>query len=337
MPKLVNLLVATLPLTCLAAEPLMPTADGTTWRYDMTQEAGEEFGFSDVKPGPDGKVHSLAIYRLSGTQDFEGKNLLKFEMHRDGMVATTELATVDDHGIAIAARIDQYGDLTRLDPPQITVSAPLKTGATWQFEGKVGDTIAHQEYKVIGEEDIDLPAGKFHAFHIHAEQTAPLQMTIDRWFATGVGIVKDVTEIRMSDGDLLRRISLELKEKPKVAARPEAKPQVAKKISATVGNGPIGEAATKFDADTPKIYARWAGRGLREGAKIRAVWIAENLGDVAPPNYTIDEASTTANGPSTHGTFTLSRPDEGWVPGDYRVEFYLDADLVETVKLKILK
>jgi hypothetical protein len=290
-----------------------------------------------LKPGPDGKVHSLATYRISGTQDFDGKNLLKFEMHRDGIVATTELTTVNEHGIAIAARIDQYGDVTKLEPPQITVATPLKAGATWQFDGKVGDTAAHQDYKVLGEEDVDVPAGKFHAFHIQAEQSAPLPMTIDRWFANGVGIAKDVTEIRMSDGDLLRRISLELKEKPKVAARPEVKPQVAKKISATVGKGPIGEASTKFEADTPKIYARWTGRGLREGAKIRAVWIAEDLGDVAPPNYTIDEAATTANGPSTHGTFTLSRPDDGWVPGDYRVEFYLDAELVETVKLKILK
>jgi uncharacterized protein DUF3108 len=337
MQTLVSLLFAAIPLAFVSAEQLIPTADGTTWLYEMTQEAGEEFDFADAKPGPDGKVRAQAIYRITGTQELDGKSFLKFEMHRDGIVATTELTTVDGHGISCAARIDQYGELTRLDPPQTTIAAPLKTGATWQFDGKLGDSTAHQDYKVIGEEDIAVPAGKFHAFHIQAVQNSPLRMKIDRWFANGVGIVKDVTEIRMSDGDLLRRVSLELKTKPKVAPRPEAKPQVAKKISATVGKTPIGQATTQFAPDTPKIYARWQGRSLREGAKIRAAWIAENVGDVAPPNYTIDEANTTANGPNTHGTFTLSRPDDGWAPGDYRVEFYLDADLVETVKLKIAK
>jgi len=163
-------------------------------------------------------------------------------------------------------------------------------------------------------------------------------MTIDRWFVNEVGIVKDVTETRMPDGDLLRRISLELKERPKIAPRPEAKPvQPAKKLSASVGKAPIGEATNKFESDTPKIYARWQGQNLREKAKIRAVWIAENIGDIAAPNFTIDEAGTTANGRESHGTFTLSRPDEGWAPGDYRVEFYLDDELVETAKLKITK
>jgi hypothetical protein len=337
MLKFVGFLVATMPPAFVSAEQLIPTADGTTWLYEMTQEAGEEFGFSGTKPAPDGKVHVQAVYRISGTQELDGKNFLKFEMHRDGIVATTELTAVDEHGISVAGRIDQYGELTKLDPPQIIIAAPLETGATWQFEGKVGDADAHQDYKVLGEEDVVLPAGKFHAFHIQAEQSAPLQMKIDRWFANGVGIVKDVTEIRMSDGDLLRRVSLELKEKPKVAPRPEAKPQLVKKISATMGKAPIGEGTTQFDADTPKIYARWQGHGLREQAKIRAVWIAENVGDVAPPDYTIDEASTTANGPNTHGTFTLSRPEDGWAPGNYRVEFYLDADLIETVKLKVAK
>jgi len=119
--------------------------------------------------------------------------------------------------------------------------------------------------------------------------------------------------------------------------RSEAKPQVAQKISATAGKAPIGEATIQFAADAPKIYARWQGRGLREGAKIRAVSIAEKVQDIAPPGQIIDEATTTANGPTAHGTFTLARPGDGWAPGDYRVEFYLDAELVEAMKLKIVK
>jgi hypothetical protein len=336
--KLFSLILTALPLAFVSGAPLLPTGDGTTWLYEMTQETGAEFTLADGKAGPDGKLRTLAAYRLTGTQDVDGKHLLKFEMHRDGIVTNTDLMTVDEHGIVCAARIDQYGQLTKLDPGLTMIAAPLKAGANWEYNGNLGDAAERQHYDVVGEEDIDLPAGKFHAFHIHGEQTAPVRMTIDRWFVNDVGIVKDVTETRMPDGDLLRRISLELKEKPKIAPRPEVKSvKPAKKFSATVGQYPIGEGANKFEANAPKIYARWRGHNLREKAKIRAVWIAENIGAVAPPNHTIDEATTTANAPESHGTFTLARPEEGWAPGDYRVEFYLDGELVETVKLKIAK
>ena len=51
----------------------------------------------------------------------------------------------------------------------------------------------------------------------------------------------------------------------------------------------------------------------------------------------IDEATTSATAPDSHGIFTLARPEDGWAPGDYRVEFYVDDALTETVKLKIAK
>ncbi len=337
MQKTVSLVLAAIPLIVASGEELVPTADGTTWLYEMTQETGKKFSFSDAKPGPDGKVHRLAAYRITGTQEVDGKNLLKFEMIRDGIITNTDLMTVNERGIFCAARVDQYGELTKLDPAQTMIAAPLKPGASWEFDGKVADANVHQYYNVLPEEDVDLPAGKFRAFHIHGEQTEPTRMTIDRWFANGFGIVKDVTTIKMPGGGLLRRISLELKERPKIAPRPEVKPvPPPKKISVTVGKARIGESTNQFRADTPKIYARWQGRGLRDQAKIRVVWIAEKAADV-PPNYTIDEATTTADSGDAHGTFTLARPDTGWAPGDYRVEFYLDAELADTAKLKITK
>lgn len=109
----------------------------------------------------------------------------------------------------------------------------------------------------------------------------------------------------------------------------------AKKLSAGVSKGATGEFVDVFPADSPRIYARWQGSDLRVNAKIRAVWIAENVGDIAPANYKIDEATTLATAPDSHGIFTLGRPEDGWAPGIYRVEFYIDETLAETVKLKI--
>jgi hypothetical protein len=327
-----------MPLSLIAAKPLIPTEDGTTWLYDLTDESGEEFAFAPNTAGPDGKIHRVTAYRIHGTQQASGKNLLRFEMHRDGIVTNTDLMTVDERGIFCAARLNEYGELTPLEPPQSIVTAPLRPGAQWDFDGKMGKYAVRQHYDVTGEEEVDVPAGKFRAFHIHCEQTRPMLMTIDRWFADGVGIVKDITVTKMPDGDLLRRITLQLKEPPKVAPRPDVKPVVPpKKVSVSVGAMPLGSSTNQFAADTPKIYARWQGRGMRVGAKVRAVWIAENVPGVAPPDYTVDEAIATANGADAHGVFTLSRPEQGWTAGDYRVDLYLDAELIDSAKLKITK
>ena len=54
-------------------------------------------------------------------------------------------------------------------------------------------------------------------------------------------------------------------------------------------------------------------------------------------DYQIDESTSTAPAPNSGGTFTLSKPEPGWAPGNYRVEFYVTDELAQTVKLKIVK
>lgn len=320
------------------AVPIIPTAPGTAWRYNMTQEVDHGLSVPDIKPDADGKIRTAVVYRIEGTENLDGKELLKFEMHRAGVITNTDLLTVDERGVLCWARINLDGELVKFDPPQPMIAMPLKRGARWNFDGQAGELNVHQHYEVIGEEDVQVPAGKFHAFRIHSEQTSPSQMTIDRWFAAGTGIVKDVTTMRATNGDLLERISLELAEPPRVTDRPEVKPEAApKKLSVSFAKEQFGKASTTFSSDTPQIYVRWQGQRLRRGAKVRAVWIAENIGEDFPPDYKVDEASAVAEIPTARGAFALSRPDDGWAIGDYRAEFYVDDVLVETVKLKIVK
>ena len=98
-----------------------------------------------------------------------------------------------------------------------------------------------------------------------------------------------------------------------------------------------GESTTSFASDIPKIFVRWQGETLTKGDKIRCVWIAEDVGNVAPKNYKIDETSTTANGPRAFGTFTVSRPNKGWPVGTYRVELYAKDEVIDTIKFTISK
>jgi hypothetical protein len=304
----------------------------------MTEEVGKGLTISNLKPDADGKVRLPVLYRLDGTEDIDGRQLLKFEMHRASSVTNTDLATVDEHGITCWARINLDGELIKFNPPQIMVAAPLKQGATWNFDGQAGDLKVHQRYNVTGEEDIEVPAGEFRAFHIRGEQSSPSRMTIDRWFAQGTGIVKDVTTMRATDGDLLQRISLELTERPKVESRPEVKSEAAsKRLSVSFAKDQFGKASTVFSSDTPQIYVRWQGQRLRKGGKVKAVWIAENIGEDFPQDYKVDEASATVESQNAHGVFTLARPEDGWAIGDYRVEFYVDDVLVDAEKLKIVE
>ncbi len=90
-----------------------------------------------------------------------------------GVITNTDLLTVNEHGIICWARINLDGELVKFDPPQTMIAIPLQKGASWDFNGQAGEVKVHQHYDVVGEEDINVPAGKFHAFRIYGEQTSP--------------------------------------------------------------------------------------------------------------------------------------------------------------------
>src|SRR6266700_6303932 len=250
--------VCSFGLSSVFAAPVIPTAPGTSWRYNMTEEIGKGLNLPNVKADTDGKIRLPVLYRLEGTEDVDGKDLLKFEMHRAGTITNTDLLTVDEHGIICWARVNLDGELVKFSPPQTMIAIPLKEGAGWDFNGQVGELKVHQHYDVLGEEDVKVPAGEFHAFHIRGDQTSPSSMTIDRWFATGIGIVKDVTTMNAAKGDLLQRISLELVEAPKIMARPEVKSDaIPKQLSVSLAKERSGKAITTFSSRTSEIYARW--------------------------------------------------------------------------------
>lgn len=326
-------------LPALFAAPQMPTAIGTTWHYDMVQEVGKGVHLSDLTPGPDGKVHLPGTYFIAGEEKIGSTAALRFEMHRAGVLASVDFLSIDEHGIICPAREVEGGEMIKLDPPQKMLQAPVHVGDTWSYDGQIADMTVHQNYRVVAEGEVVVPAGKFHGFHVHGEQTAGgPAIEFDRWFVPGVGWVKDTTLVKFPTGELLERIALELTELPKIEPRPGVKPPApVKKLTAGLASELTGEATTTFKSDLKKIFARWQGNGLPKKAKIRAVWIAEDVGAVAPPNYKIDESSMISKGPDSFGTFTISRPTKGWPLGKYHVGFYVGEELVETIPFTIEK
>ncbi len=288
----------------------------------MTDEAG----------GDSPATTSQIQYRIEGTQQFGGKELLRLKTFAGDMVTKTELIAVDQTGIHSFAHTGRDGAMIGSVTPQIILPAKLKKGASWDCVDEIADVRIKQHFTITDVEKVSVPAGDYKAFRLHCEESAPMSVTIDRWFVDGVGFVKEIATLRSPMGDLLHRRTLELAKLPTAATKADV---IVKKLVVGVSSQAVGDFGTEFSNATQNLYARWEGHDLRHGAKVRAVWIAEDVGDIAPPNYKIDEASATATSSDAHGLFTLSRPDDGWAPGNYRVEFYLDEALVETVKIKI--
>ena len=309
-------------IAAASAAPLIPIKEGTTWQYNATDEAD----------GSSAPTKSQICYRIGGLEPFAGKELLKLEMLAGAISLKTELIAVDQGGIRSFARTDKEGNMTGFSSPQIIVPGELKEGASWDCNEEIGDVRVHQHFTITGMEQVSVPGGAFQAFHFHSEQSTPIAMVIDRWFAIGIGFVKEIATQRSPSGELLHRRTLELAKLP----GPEMKPsEAAKKLSVGVSSEPAGEFETEFSNTAASLYARWEGHDLRANSKVRALWFAEDVGGIAPPDYKIDEAAATVSTPGAHGSFTLSRPDKGWAPGKYRVEFYLDETLVQTVRVTI--
>src|SRR2546423_14753335 len=88
------------------------------------------------------------------------KDLLNIEIHREGAITNTDLLTINEQGIVCWARINLDGELVNFNPPQMLIAKALKKGASWDFNGQAGELKVRQHYDVLGEEDINVPAGR---------------------------------------------------------------------------------------------------------------------------------------------------------------------------------
>ncbi len=92
---------------------------------------------------------------------------------------------------------------------------------------------------------------------------------------------------------------------------------------------------TEFAPDVAQIHAFYIGDAVKAGDKIRAVWIAENVAEAALNGTKIEEATLTATKDNPSDAFSVSKPTKGWQLGKYKVEFYVNDKLAETLKFTI--
>jgi hypothetical protein len=95
-----------------------------------------------------------------------------------------------------------------------------------------------------------------------------------------------------------------------------------------------GTAKQVFGPTTPKIFLSTKLVDVPTGAKLKAAWIAEKT-KVAPPNYQIDSTELNVGSLMNRATFSMTKPNAGWPPGDYRVDLAINGKLVNTVRFKV--
>ncbi|MEY2491260.1 MAG: eukaryotic-like serine/threonine-protein kinase [Verrucomicrobiota bacterium] len=308
-------------LTARAGWPF-PSADGVLWRYRLTSE-------------PNGSS-AVLLRRIVAPKSDADQETLAVETSIDGVASSTESLKSDGNAVLATSRRAADGSLATFEPPATLLPANLGPGVAWNTRAEVAGVQVSLPARIIGEESIQLPAGAFLAWRVHGEQGGTISTVADRWFVKQVGWVKESVTQRSPTGELLLRNTLELIALPSV--NPEISPSPApqlKKLEGSVSTSSEGDQLTTISADALQIVARWRVHGALNKSKVRAVWIAEDAGEIVPAEYKVDEATAVVTSPEATGTFTLERPEDGWAPGKYRVEFYVGNVLAETVKLTI--
>jgi hypothetical protein len=106
------------------------------------------------------------------------------------------------------------------------------------------------------------------------------------------------------------------------------------KIKYAMAAGKDSKPATSFASDTPMICVFFEAAGTKKGDTLRSVWTAVDVGDAAPANTKLDEATVTCDRDNYSNVFTCSVP-KGWPVGDYKVEIYNNDKLVAAPEFAI--
>jgi hypothetical protein len=152
------------------APDYFPLKVGTKWNYEAKQA---------------GKTIKLEN-QIAKLETIDGKSLAVLEKSVNGTVQGTEHLAATEKG-TFRHRVDG----TELSPPICVLKNTLKKDDTWETVSTIANEQIKVKAKVLGAEDVTVPAGKYKAFRVEVEYSiAGMQATVTFWFAPDVGIVK---------------------------------------------------------------------------------------------------------------------------------------------------
>ena len=121
-----------------------------------------------------------------------------------------------------------------------------------------------------------------------------------------------------------------------VAGGVEATRLVAASLSTSISNGLIPEGITDtFVPNSPVIHAVVVFTDSDAGTTARGSWIAVDA--IETSNYEIDSAVVKLTQGDTRAHFQLTKPDNGWPEGNYKLNIYLDETFITAVPFTVAR
>jgi hypothetical protein len=165
-------------------KPAKPDADyfplrvGDTWTYRHSESGGYTWKVLSEEPQDGGTIRYL-VELNSGV-------IIHSLYSKAGGWVLLHAETYTEHEAVKAT----------YDPPKRYLPNPLVAGQTWEWTGKdPTQTEFHEKHRVVGLENITVPAGKFRAMKVISEITGGnISQTKTSWYAPDVGLVKSTTE-----------------------------------------------------------------------------------------------------------------------------------------------
>src|SRR6266404_3090346 len=175
-----------LALTALGRKPkeskatadYFPLRVGDSWTYRNTEEGGYTRKVLSEEPQEGGPVRYVVEIR-------SGVIIQNLFSKAGGWVLFHAESYLEHEGLKAT-----------YEPPKQYLPNPLVAGQKWEWTGKDPTQVEHHESsRVVGFENVTVPAGKFRAIKVVSEVSggsSPITRT--NWYADGVGLVKSTTQ-----------------------------------------------------------------------------------------------------------------------------------------------
>ena len=138
----------------------------------------------------------------NGHRTSESTSVVKaIEVRGDNLLVTTKSRSGDGEGPSMTVEVSSRGLATvatagrALPRPYQFVRLPARAGESWTFEPGAA-SVPRRKYTTVGEEEVEVPAGKFQALRIDYEASSGEEQvtTGSTWIAPGVGLVKSASK-----------------------------------------------------------------------------------------------------------------------------------------------
>lgn len=193
-----------------------PLHEGRRWHYRVQFRIDPaEGGARDrAEMDPSEGEHLLDVY-VAGVVKVGEKQAVALEWKLDQALAQRSYFRVEDGVLLCLKRLQGAAEHVKeflLSPPQRFLPGAPTVGQEWSWAGKSGPSSGTQTFKVLRAEDVTLPAGTFQTLVVESEFVGEddSRGKTTRWLAKGVGIVKEISEVRTpkqvfrSEGVLIR-------------------------------------------------------------------------------------------------------------------------------------